>query len=462
MVTILKKKYIYSLIIISFLLVTVLTLSVGYGLYVATSEKEKKISTMLDCFKIYYSSSEYVNKTNIKPVLEEEGKEVSPLSITVTNICESEKELQLRLNILNDNTVDLNSLILMASGNIEQEMIYYKKLQNAKTKEENVTTSKLIGKTTIGPNETVRTNVKLWFDEKKGVKITPEQLFSAKFELVDTEQSIKPTFAENLLSNYTERENPDYNTVSSMNEGLYKTTDSDGDTYYYRGANTNNYVSFADALWRIVRINPDNSVRLILNSSINGYVYSESSNAIDYTGLKYIYNSETVNNNINTHLENWYNDNIVSKKLDKYVATTSFCNDSQNTTENYHTYFSAYSRLITNKSPSLVCPNTNADFGGLYRQKIGLITADEVALAGGIYETNNFSYYLYNGEDFYTMTPLEYYNYHSYLLSVNKYGALTSSEPNTPLAIRPVISLESTITVSGSGTIIDPYTIDLD
>ena len=109
-----------------------------------------------------------------------------------------------------------------------------------------------------------------------------------------------------------------------------------------------------------------------------------------------------------------------------------------------------------------MCPDTNADFGGTYRQKIGLITADEVALAGGNYDVNNFTYYLYNGEDFYTMTPLEYYNYHSYLLTVSRYGALTSTEPTTPLAIRPVISLDSTITVSGSGTIIDPYTIDLD
>ena len=45
---------------------------------------------------------------------------------------------------------------------------------------------------------------------------------------------------------------------------------------------------------------------------------------------------------------------------------------------------------------------------------------------------------------------------------VNNSGAIETTQTNTEYGIRPVISLNSTVTVSGSGTINDPYTIDTD
>lgn len=42
--------------------------------------------------------------------------------------------------------------------------------------------------------------------------------------------------------------------------------------------------------------------------------------------------------------------------------------------------YAAYERLSTNWQPSLECSNNN----DLYTTKIGLITADEVAIAGAV------------------------------------------------------------------------------
>jgi hypothetical protein len=92
--------------------------------------------------------------------------------------------------------------------------------------------------------------------------------------------------------------------------------------------------------------------------------------------------------------------------------------------------------------------------------KVGLITADEVSLAGGVFNVNNPNYYLNNGEHYYTMTPLEYYNYQAYLVSVNPSGAIVPATPTSMLGVRPVIVLNKDITVSGEGTIGNPYTID--
>ena len=115
---------------------------------------------------------------------------------------------------------------------------------------------------------------------------------------------------------------------------------------------------------------------------------------------------------------------------------------------------------MNDRNASLVCQETIADFGGIYRQKIGLISADEVALAGGVYNIPNYNYYLNNGEDYYTLTPAEYYNYHAYMMSVTSTGAISITPTNGYIGIRPVISLDSTVTVSGSGTEDDPYIVD--
>lgn len=460
-----KKKYKLTLVVIGIMLLFTLTISTGYGLWLSTNKNSEKSSTTLNCFKVYFSNKEIIEMKNIDSVVNEEGMESSPYTLTITNICETTKELQVRLNVLKDSTIDTKALTIYAAGHIEKDITLYNNLSNVKTIDNNVSQSKLIGLIKIEPNETVRTNIKMWFDEKKSPNIEKTDIFRAKFELIDTESSIKATFAETILNNVpnvSSKPAPDFNVASYQNEGLFLATTDEGKTYYYRGVVNNNYVKFANHMWRIVRINPDNSIRIILDKSAGYENYSDKIDAIDYTGYKYIYNSDTINNKVNTYLDNWYTTNITARDLDNYVVISSYCNDSSNTVTNYHTYFSGYNRLVNSKTPSITCPKTNADFGGKYNQKIGLITADEVVMAGGSYNVNNFNYYLYNGENFYTATPAEYYNYSAYLFTINNSGAINIAKPNSGYGIRPVINLDSSITVSGSGTPNDPYTIDMD
>ena len=48
-----------------------------------------------------------------------------------------------------------------------------------------------------------------------------------------------------------------------------------------------------------------------------------------------------------------------------------------------------------------------------------------------------------------------------HMMVFNNSGALTIAANNTTLGVRPVINLDSSTTVSGSGTIDNPYTVDL-
>lgn len=458
-----KKKYKFGLSIVGIFIISLLALGTAYGVYNAFNSKDQKDWAKLDCFKVYYSKAETIEMTNIKAALDSDSIDTTPYTITITNICEEEKELQVRLNILKENTINTNALVISASGHIEKENTFYNGLDNTKTIDENVTQSKLIGKLNIKPNETIRTNIKMWFNEKKAPNLDGTEIFKAKFEIIDTDSSIKPTFAETILEtnkNSIFKDNANFGDVAVTYNGLYLINSNTGNTYYYRGLNNNNYVLFGDKIWRIVAINDDNTIKLILDKSATYTHYGNNTNAMDYSGLKYLYNADTIDNNITAYLNNWYIENILNKGLDGYIVSKPFCNDSSYIRNYTHTYFGGYNRLVTSKTPSIVCPTSTSDFGGIYNLKVGLLTADEVVIAGGSFGMNNYSYYLYNGENFYTMTPSEYFNYTAQVFAVNTGGMLTTSPVNQTLGIRPVINLQANLTVSGAGTIDSPYVID--
>lgn len=458
-----KNKYKISLVIIGFLIAITITIGSSYSVWQADKKESNYNTETLQCFKVYFSNGDTYEQTKIESVVNEEGKKTTPNTIAVTNICSETKELQIRLNILEGNTINTKALTIDASGHIEQDTVLYSSLENKKSSMENATASKLIGLIKVEPNETVRTNIKLWFDERKAPLIEPEKVFKAKYELIDTASSIKANFGETLLKYQDKvdgKQAPNFGTIATTEDGLFVLNENNNKTYYYRGAQSNNYVYFADQLWRIVSVDNKNQVKLITQKSTAFTNYSKYNNEMDFVGLKLIFNGVLTDNEANKYLNTWYQTNITAKGLDKYVVETPICNDTSHTKQLFRTQFGAYERLITNKIPSLTCPTTNADFGGIYNQKVGLITADEVALAGGLYNTNNQNYYLYNGENFYTMTPLEFYNYRTNLFGVNNMGSMVSTLPNSGYGIRPVITLSSDITVSGEGTQANPYTID--
>ncbi len=71
---------------------------------------------------------------------------------------------------------------------------------------------------------------------------------------------------------------------------------------------------------------------------------------------------------------------------------------------------------------------------------VGLITADEVALAGSVYNVMNSKYYLYTANSLWTLTPLTFLT--TYIQSRNAFveqnGKLNNGILNYELYIRPV------------------------
>ena len=119
-------------------------------------------------------------------------------------------------------------------------------------------------------------------------------------------------------------------------------------------------------------------------------------------------------------------------------------------------YYIGYSRVITNKIPMYVCLGTKVN------SKIGLLTADEVSMAGAS-TSENKSFYLYSDKissAYYLMTGAKYENDLYYPFLVGQDGnIITDTSGNLLRAVRPVINIIKNAKVTGDGTLQNPYQI---
>ena len=120
------------------------------------------------------------------------------------------------------------------------------------------------------------------------------------------------------------------------------------------------------------------------------------------------------------------------------------------------TYYAAYERVYITYEPTYECSNTN----DLYQTKIGLITADEVMYAGGTGYNYNYGYYLYTGNAYWTMSPLNFNRGDASMFYVDWGGDLSRILVYSAYGVRPVINLSADVTITGGGTISDPYIVN--
>ncbi len=318
-----------------------------------------------------------------------------------------------------------------------------------------------------------------------------------------------PLYDKILADNTTIKTRTDFNTTfTETNTGtLYKATESIAgnttkDVYYFAGDAKNNWVKFGGFYWRIIRTNHDGSIRLLYagtsHNTTAGYIgtskFNTSTNDPMYVGYKYGTTDSLENNRLNTndstiktYIDNWYNNNLSS--YSKYISTEAiYCNDRELVPEStYKTdgttfYYAPFGRLNTNKTPTYNCTNIKDAFSGSNSEAkltypIGLMTADEIAYAGGKAITSLPSpyawYYLNSAGGSITGSTIWWSLSPSYWLGSfsGVWGVYGSSLPGYlngnsvagTYAVRPAISLKSCIKYStGNGTANNPYTIFLD
>ncbi len=291
----------------------------------------------------------------------------------------------------------------------------------------------ILDQISVAPNET--NNYTLKFNSNQSEKYSG----TVQIGLRKNEDNI---FSEVILSqnSISDKTLSEIGENATLDEGLLPMQDDFGISYYFRGATLKNNVSFAGMNWKIVKVDSDGSIKLVLDGlaeSISKYTDADK---------------EFEKSAIYETLKVWFDENL--KDYSDYIAYNKYCNDI--TFESDNKTFIAHTRLLTNKIPTFVCLSNDVN------AKIGLLTADEVMLAGGSTKANS-SYYLYNKSitsPYYTMTSALTNGSGYFPFVVNPNGSLDSNINSTLLrGVRPVITIMKNARVTGTGLIDDPYQI---
>ena len=338
--------------------------------------------------------------------------------------------------------------------------------------------------------------------------------------------------------------------TTASDKGMYKAQDDLGTSYYFRGAVDNNWLKYGkytkdtyitmdsnrnyslvescnglnlcaklaskgdDMYWRIIRINGDNSIRMIytgtsapdsntkvvMTESANDFGYIRATSAgmskfnqnydnAEYVGYMYTIGEQhgtSKSSDIKTYLDNWYANYTDLNKTGTKITDQIYCNDRTASTSdvaysttNYTTltswnstgttyYYGANGRVWNDPvSPDYKCPVASDKFtttttkgNGKLTNPVGLITADEITFAGLPAGKTNNSFYLYTGAYYWAGSPSVFNVGNSFEFYVRGGGDLNDGHVDNRNGVRGVVSLSSESKLLGSGTYNDVYTVN--
>lgn len=190
---------------------------------------------------------------------------------------------------------------------------------------------------------------------------------------------------------------------------------------------------------------------------------------------------------IKTYLDNWYANYTDLNKTGTKITDQIYCNDRTASTSdvaysttNYTTltswnstgtqyYYGAYGRIVKDNNPMLTCAvdsdrftvnKINGKGNSALTYPIGLITIDELEMAGNNWSESNTSYYLHTGAYYWAGSPYGFNYGNSGGFDVSDDGNLDIGNVSDTDGARGVVSLSSESKLLGSGTYNDVYTVN--
>lgn len=312
-------------------------------------------------------------------------------------------------------------------------------------------------------------------------------------------------------------------------------TDENGDgvsnrIYFFRGQIETNHVVFAKLCWRIIRTNEDGSTRLMYDGpatidnkckthdqivssgtnprSIGTVKFNAASNNAAYTGFMYKgtevleADDENPQSLIKKMLDAWYRSNIAdtlnennNNSYANSVSPAIYCSDRTYLSKQITPWFiddhdhNMYNTANIKNSITLICPGEknasgvytrddrfnvvdNVNGNKLLFYPVGLVSAQEVALAGGYLRSDddlfeggnngmiNEGYYMYTGRNYWTMSPYGFDSGVARVVYVNSQGYMQPASVTNNFDVIPVLSLKVSAAVkTGNGSPDNPFII---
>ena len=247
-----KNRLILAIITIS--LVGLIGIGMSYAYWRSTVIQDKTNVGASKCFSIELANqANEINLTNAYPITDAEGRKLTPYTFTLKNTCSMAAKYNLNMEMLSGTTLNSGYVAVLVNNNDIRLLSSY---NAATTVIGGSTESRTLDIGLLEENSSKDYSISLWIDED----VTLEddilnKVFKSKIvvDAVATEESALDVAMEKIIASVDTTGkcptiNSDGTVAISENESadgyLCTAPDAYGDSYYYRGNVTNNYVKF--------------------------------------------------------------------------------------------------------------------------------------------------------------------------------------------------------------------------
>ena len=277
-----RNKRIVILIIL--ILISIITLIGSSYALLTKSFKGDKLSMQVGTLKVDFTEGNAINMNNTIPMSDTDGLATTPYTFTITNSGTIDAYYTVSNEEDSSNTLDTTYLKMKITSDdgYDSGIVTLKSLGSK--------TYRIIDEKILKTDKSITYKLYLWISGEAGNDIQ-DKTYKSKIVVNSTSNRVGDTYCkdngfttlsdcmlvianhdktvESAKTNIKAKGTPDFTQVATTDEGLYMAEDDEGESYYYRGAVKNNYVSFAGFIWRIIRRNGDGSINMIIKHVIN-------------------------------------------------------------------------------------------------------------------------------------------------------------------------------------------------
>ena len=419
-----NNKNIILSIIVSLLLV-VLGIGVSYSFWLLEFRQADDNLVETGCFDISFTEdTSALSMINEYPKIDEDGLKGVPYTFTVANICDTNAKVDVKVKVLDGNTLSTDSLKVVVNDDSPSILS-----DNVLGEDGNYE----IFTAYIGSGSSRTFEYRQWIDED-----TPFTAMNKNVEVkivVDAIPSEYKTLSTSLAGVPTKEVNINGNVVNKVYGDKQDRID------------LNNYVWFSGQLWQVMEIN-DDSIKMISSMPLTSIAYGPDSN----------FNTSWVKK----WLDNEFYPILTNKEM---IMDTKFCLDSIEESDVTSTIVDTDDnrdiRKVTDHTKISTCTNE-------LTTKVGLMTFEDYVYAYDATTPNYITANYLSGEELeWSMTPyssnhmwITWYNGSYEYITTHEHGEYFSQTNRYGEGVRPVISISTNALVSsGTGKNNEPFIV---
>lgn len=158
-----NKKYIIVLSVLGVLFGISLLVGISYAYYIVNVSQTNKNVVRSSCLNLSISNENNVIRLEKQiPIMNEEGKKLTPYTFTINNTCNSMMGYSLNLEELEGSTLASKYIMTMVNDKTYVNMASLSSTDNYYA---NSVESRVLATGSLGPNASINYSLRLWMDE---------------------------------------------------------------------------------------------------------------------------------------------------------------------------------------------------------------------------------------------------------------------------------------------------------